>query len=189
MNKEMLEILEIKENLNELKKSTNAEIAKIAKKVKDSKNDNNRFIQSKFEEIMESYSFSINNNPNLEKFLNEEEINELIDKKIKNNDKEQEIDELTTLMEEIADKVVDENKKLKERIKKIEESEKLAEAQNTLEDSIATLESKFQGNKLDTAEQIHGIKEQLDLIKEKILNIEDIENLIHEVIEGEGKDE
>ena len=94
MNKEMLEILEIKESLNDFKKSTNAEIGKISKKVNDSKNENKRFIQSKFEEIMESYSFSINNNPNLEKFLNEDEVNKLIDKKIKDNSKEDEIDEL-----------------------------------------------------------------------------------------------
>ena len=90
------------------------------------------------------------------------------------------MDELTGLVEEIADKVVDENKKLKDRIKNLEESDKLTETQNTLEDNIATLEGKFQGNKLETTEQIQSIKEQIDLLKEKVLNEEDIENLIEQ---------
>ena len=80
MNKEMIEIMEIKDNLKELQKTTEEEIAKINKKVKDGKVENKKLIQTKFEEMMDTLHFNIENNPNMpkiEKISNEDEINEL----------------------------------------------------------------------------------------------------------------
>ena len=86
MNKEMVEIMELKDEVRELKKNTKDELDKLSKKFKDNRTDNKKLIQEKFEEIMESYSYSLKNNPKLA--LNEsglkDEIRKFIEEEIAN---------------------------------------------------------------------------------------------------------
>ena len=99
MNKEMIEIMELKDNFADFKKNTEDEIEKINKRVKDGKIDNKKLIQAKFEEMMDTLNYSMEKNPNIAKSEGNTENSEKI--------AEDEINELTTLVEEIADKMVE----------------------------------------------------------------------------------
>lgn len=243
MGKEMVEIMEIREDLNNLKTSTKEELDKISKKLKDSKLDNKKMIESKFEEILDTVNFSVNNNPNI--FTGEgKSVDKIIDSKMTEYEKskEDEIAELTSVVEEIADKLVEDNKQMKTKIKELEkkssasnlggleeavlntnklvkilekdvkqeidkEKEKVLEIKekqennldkienleaqlnelvqkinnndtNELSEQMVILEKKTQGERLELQEDIKNIKEQVNNLKDRIINENEINGLI-----------
>ena len=133
MNKEMVEIMELKGELKELKTTTEEELTRLSKKIKDNKNDNTKLIESKFEEIMDTVNFTVNNNPNIAKAKGENsnvsansdaDVERIINDRIASYEKgrDEDIGELTSVVEEIADRLVEENKGIKNRIKELENS-------------------------------------------------------------------
>ena len=121
MNKEMVEIMELKGELKELKTTTEEELTRLSKKIKDNKNDNTKLIESKFEEIMDTVNFTVNNNPNIAKAKGENsnvsansdaDVERIINDRIASYEKgrDEDIGELTSVVEEIADRLVEENK-------------------------------------------------------------------------------
>ena len=122
MNKEMVEIMEIKEDLKKLKASTQEELSKMLKKVQDNKTENKKLIESRFEEILDTVKFSIDNNPNVagsSRKSTSNELEKIVNKTIEayEKGKDEEIDQLSAIVEEITDKLIEENKTIKSKIK------------------------------------------------------------------------
>lgn len=270
MNKEMVEIMELKGELQELKTTTEEQITSITKRIKDNKNENKKLIETKFEEIMDTVNFSVNNNPNISKKEDidygdtagleeivdrklegaiDKQVGSIVDEKISDYEKgrEEDIGELTSVVEEIADRLVEENKGIKKRIKelengymtvanggtnggtneetaklvkeleqkvegkveelqqqeennlgKIEGLEKQVEAllgkienqdgNEELVEQISILDKKYQGGKLEVNEEIKAIRQQVEILKEKIVGENEIMNLIEQA-SGNGTEE
>lgn len=185
MNKEMVEILEMKEELNALKLSTQEEIEKLSKKVKDSKNESKKLIESKFEEIIDTVNFSVNNNPKVGKGETKDAVTKVIEEKIEeyDNTRGNDIDELTAVVEEIADKLVDENKAIKSRLNSLENGYSNSDVENAISNTnkvVKVLENQFND---DIEKNKNKIGELKELEEYNLQRIEELEGQINQLLE------
>lgn len=185
MNKEMVEILEMKEELNSLKLSTQEEIEKLSKKVKESKNESKKLIESKFEEIIDTVNFSVNNNPKVGNGETKDSVIKVIEEKIEeyDNTRGNDIDELTAVVEEIADKLVDENKAIKNRLDSLESGYSNCDVESAISNTnkvVKVLENQLNDDLEKNKSKIGELKE---LEEYNLERIEELEGQINQLLQ------
>ena len=188
MNKEIMEIVEIKNEIEDLKKLNAEENEKINKKIKEVKASSKKLIEGKFEEIFETFNFSMQNNQGKSNANSTENINKIIEKKINSYVEKQENDmgDLTSLVEEIANRIIDENKKITQRLNEQEDNYTAEEYEQTFTDIkriIKVLEKEIQSVQDETKGKINEIKEKENYNNEQI---EQIEEKVNELLENKN---
>ena len=130
---------------------------------------------------MDTVNFTVNNNPNIAKAKEENnavstnsdvDVEKIISDKIANYEKgrDEDIGELTSVVEEIADRLVEENKGIKRRIKELENSYSNMRADNSnnivnadfseTKEIVESVETKLNKNIEENKQKINELKSQ-----------------------------
>ena len=123
-------------------------------------------IESRFEEIFDTIKFTLDNNPTIEKdgkIIINEAIQDYINEKIQQfeDGKQKDIEDLTNVVEEIADKLVEDNTSIKNRLNDIEKNYSNNDVENAVANTnriIKVLEKELKEDQEKSKQKINQLK-------------------------------